>query len=62
MLIAGLLASCGGDEMTGPDPQEPALASASGNNQSATVGQALANPIVVAITLDGSGVSGATVS
>lgn len=62
MLIVGLLAGCGGDEMTGPDPQEPALASASGNDQSAAVGQALANPIVVVHTLDGSGVSGTTVS
>ena len=62
MLIAALLAGCGGDETTGPDPQGPALAAASGHNQSATVGQALANPIVVALTLDGSGVSGTTVS
>ena len=61
MLIVGILAGCGGDT-TGPDPQDPAFSSVSGNNQSATPGQALANPLVVLIAQDGSGVSGKTVS
>ncbi len=61
MLIVGILAGCGGDT-TGPDPQDPALSSVSGNNQSATPGQALANPLVVLMAQDGSGVSGKTVS
>jgi len=61
MLIVGILAGCGGDT-TGPDPQDPALSSVSGNNQSATPGQALANLLVVLMAQDGSGVSGKTVS
>lgn len=61
MLIVGILTGCGGDT-TGPDPQDPAFSSFSGNDQSATPGQALANPLVVLIAQDGSGVSGKTVS
>ena len=66
LLIVGLLAGCGGDttepESQEPEPQEPVLASVSGNGQSATVGQSVSDPLVVRITRAGSGVAGMTVS
>ena len=58
-----LLAGCGGDSGSGPPP--PALVAArapvSGNAQTGTVGQPLANPIRILVTRDGAPEPGASV-
>ena len=62
-----LVAACGGggDGGSGPPPPPPvtvARAPVSGNNQSGTVGQALASPIRVIVTRDGAPEVGTTVT
>lgn len=55
-------AACGSDT-TEPEPDaDPVIASASGNGQSAGVGEALADPIVVRVTQEGAPLSGTSVS
>ena len=55
-----LALGCGGD--TTQPQSTPAVSSVSGNNQTGTAGQALADPLVVRVTRDGSGLAGTSVS
>ncbi|MGV3709038.1 MAG: Ig-like domain-containing protein [Gemmatimonas sp.] len=58
-----LLAACGGESSTGPSAAPAAIKVVSGNNQTGTVGAALAQPLSVNVTAaDGKPVSGATVA
>jgi plastocyanin len=62
LLIVGFVAGCGGTTDPDPDPDPLILASVSGNDQSATEGQAAADPLVVRVTRGGNSVVGTTVS
>jgi plastocyanin len=57
-----LMIACGSETGPEPDPGDPTMAAVSGSGQSATVGEEVANDLVVRITQDGAGVSGRTVS
>jgi plastocyanin len=57
-----LMIACGSETGPDPDPGNPTMAAVSGSGQSATVGEEVANDLVVRITQDGAGVSGTTVS
>jgi plastocyanin len=60
LAVACIVAACSSGT-TDPDP-DPVIAAASGSGQSATVGEALGDPLVVRVTRSGAGVSGASVS
>jgi plastocyanin len=62
LALALAVAACGDDGGTGPQESDPVLARTSGDAQTADAGAALANPIVVTLTRDGSGLSGQTVT
>lgn len=58
-----VLAACGGEATTGPSAAPTAIKVVAGNNQTGTVGAALATPLTVNVTAaDGKAVSNATVS
>lgn len=57
-----LLAACGGGGDGGTPPPTAAIAANSGDDQRATVGQPLANPIQVVVTENGSPSTGVTVT
>src|SRR6478672_7279543 len=65
-IVSVLLVSCGGgDSSQGPGPGTVSIArapSASGDAQSGTVGQALANPLRIVVTSDGAPQAGTTVA
>ena len=62
LLIVGFMAGCGGTTDLDPDPDPLILALVGGNDQSATEGQAVAEPLEVRVTRGGSAVAGTTVS
>jgi plastocyanin len=59
--LAALLAACGGGG-TEPEPGPQVLVAVSGSGQSAEAGEAVSNPLIVAVTQDGTPVSGKTVT
>ena len=60
-LCAAVFVAACGEDTTQPEP-ETRVAVQSGDNQSQTVGAALDNPVVVRVSQDGSGLSGASVA
>ena len=61
ILATSVVAACGGDSGTDPQPQTT-IAVSSGDAQSAQTSQALASPIVVRVARDGAALEGASVS
>ena len=61
LLTATLVAACG-DDGTGPEESAPVVAKQSGDAQTGSPGAALADPIVVRVTRDGSPLAGQSVA
>ena len=64
ILSLAIAGSACGDGSTDPDPEpgDPVLSAVSGTGQTATAGQALANPLVVRVTRDGAPLAGRNVT
>ena len=62
VLLLALTAACGGDDGMQPEPSAPAIAAQGGNGQSGPTGAALASPVVVRVTQDGSALPGVSIT